>query len=311
MPRIHIAILTFNNCPMLADLVRDIEKQTLQPAKVFVVDNASADETMDLMNASFPGISYERIPENTGSSGGYHRLLEIASPGSDFVWTLDDDVRIKPDALEKLNAGFENLNGKCRLGAVRSVGSWHHGNEPLPLNIVPWRGTLFSSAVIRQIGLPRKDYFLYGDDFEYSLRLKKYGYVCFWIPSSICTENRSSNKVRLRMFGKDHSIYATPYRHYYGFRNEISILIEYRNWALLATTLLYALKVIAGLSFSRLPGRNHLIIAALRGMVDGFSGKLGKNLRYVPHPESSTTAESGGLFYAAGSRGKQEGTAVP
>jgi rhamnopyranosyl-N-acetylglucosaminyl-diphospho-decaprenol beta-1,3/1,4-galactofuranosyltransferase len=285
MPRIHIAILTFNNRSMLADLLRDIEKQTLQPDKVFVVDNASTDGTADLMNASFPGISYERLPENTGSSGGYHRLLELATPNSDFVWTLDDDVRAQPDALENLFAGFESLAENYQLGAVRSVGSWYQGKKPSPLKIVPWRGTLFSSEVIRQIGLPRKDYFLYGDDFEYSLRMEKNGYVCFWIPSSICNENRSSNKVSVRVFGKEYSIYATPYRHYYGFRNEISALIEYRYTSLLATTLLYALKVIAVLAVSRIPARRHLIIALLRGVIDGFSRRLGKNLRYVPHPE--------------------------
>jgi rhamnopyranosyl-N-acetylglucosaminyl-diphospho-decaprenol beta-1,3/1,4-galactofuranosyltransferase len=282
MPRIHIAILTFNNRSMLSDLLRDVEKQTLQPDKVFVVDNASSDGTVDLIKTSFPLVIYERFEENTGSSGGYHRLLKVASQESDFVWTLDDDVRLEPDALENIVRGFDELGKNHRLGAVRSVGTYHTSAQPSRLKIIPWRGSLFPAKIIKEIGLPRKDYFLYGDDFEYSLRLKKNGYVCYWVPSSICSEVRSSNKVQFRIFNRIFAFYATPYRHYYGFRNEVNALLEYGNIQLLLTTLFYALKLISVLMLWHGNGKKEMVKAVVQGIVDGFRGRLGKNLSYIP-----------------------------
>ncbi|MBN2037408.1 MAG: glycosyltransferase [Chitinispirillaceae bacterium] len=282
MSRIHVAILTFNNCRMLVDLLHDVQRQTLKPAKVFVVDNASEDDTAIVLHKQFKRVIYERLNENAGSSGGYHRLIERAYPDADFVWTLDDDVRLEPDALEKLVAGYDALSAQHRLAAVRSAGRFHRDPQPTRLRMIPWRGTLFRTSVIQEIGLPRNNYFLYGDDFEYSLRIKKRGYVCYWIPSSKCSETRSANKIRFEKFGKVFAIYSSPFRHYYGFRNEINILLEYRRYGDLFKTLMYAVKVIAGLVLWYGDGKSGMIAAVLYGVKDGFGGRLGKNPRYLP-----------------------------
>lgn len=280
--KVNIAILTFNNRMMLCDLLDDIARQTYQISQVYVVDNASTDGTSEIIKNRYQWVRYFRLPQNIGSSGGYHNAFKVAISDCDLLWTLDDDVRLQPDSLENLVAGYETL-AKCKTdaGAVRSVGKKVEGGKATVLDIAPWRGTLFSTRMIRLIGYPRDEYFLYGEDLEYSLRMHKYGYFCYWIPSSECREVRRANKSSLKIFGRFYAIYATPFRHYYGTRNEIRIFLEYGEWRRLIRTLFYCGKVILAVTlFSK--KKPEILWAVGCGAVDGFFNRLGKNPDYIP-----------------------------
>lgn len=268
---------------MLAELLEDLRIQTLAPQAVIVVDNASADGTERVIRESYGWVQYHRLEENTGSAGGYNRALQLAAVDSDFVWTLDDDVRLRGDSLETLLAGFFALKQqKSDVGAVRSVGKYYRGEIPEVLEIAPWRGTLFPTEVILQIGYPCTEYFLYGDDLEYSLRMHRYGYYCYWIPASKCFEARTSNKLQFEKMGMKVSIYSSPFRHYYGFRNEIKAFIDYRCYTRLMRTLLYALKVLAVVLLWHKGNKREMVQGVLDGVIDGVRQRLGKCERYTP-----------------------------
>ncbi|MFO7870644.1 MAG: glycosyltransferase [Kiritimatiellia bacterium] len=283
MKTVTAVILTFNNVDMLASLLRRIASQTRPPDGTIVIDNASADKTGAIIRNEFPGVRHVQLPENTGS-GGYQEGLKIASETGDLVWTLDDDVMPEKNALEKLVRGMARLEKSRQVAAVRSVGSRHPEDEPTELEIVPWRGTLIKCGAIKEVGLPRKDFFLYGDDLEYSLRLRQHGYSFFWIPSSKCAEGRSSKK-QDTIVGKRVSLYRAPFRLYYAFRNEISIYLTYRLYLRFVRTFAYAIKVsFYILVTERLRGLPKLR-ALTAGLRDGLRGKLGRNLNYLPHAD--------------------------
>ena len=150
-----------------------------------------------------------RLRENTGSAGGYYEGIKAALENSDLIWTLDDDVRLRDNSLEELLNGLEGLGGAGKVGIVRSVGRTHPHSFPTELEICPWRGSLIRADAIREVGLPSKEFFIYGEDLEYSLRLKKNGFKCFWIPSSKCIEVREG-KTNDTLFGKTARIYCPP-----------------------------------------------------------------------------------------------------
>jgi rhamnopyranosyl-N-acetylglucosaminyl-diphospho-decaprenol beta-1,3/1,4-galactofuranosyltransferase len=265
---------------MLRDLLNDLLNQTRMPDEIIVIDNASNDGTEMIVRDSFPEIRYIRLEENAGSAGGYCEGIMRAADESDFIYTLDDDVRLNSDSVEQIFNGMTTLDHSkgYRAGAVRSVGEGHRDTAPSKLDIFPWRGTLLKTDVVRKVGPPRKEFFLYGEDLEYALRFAKYGYSCYWIPASICVERRKrgmeSNKIR--------GIYTAPFRLYYAFRNEISIYLEYRRRAQLLHTLAFAIKVVLFISFSKGSSGLKGCRAVIDGIEDGFRGKLGKNLRYLP-----------------------------
>lgn len=270
-------VVVYNNATMAGELLRSLLGQTYRPLRVVVVDNAS-DEPF---RPDDPRVEVARLPENAGSAGGYHEGFKRALEGSDFVATFDDDVDPAPDCVERLVAGFERLGASAKVGAVRAVGDGHAEREPTPLEIAPWRGTLFSAAAVREVGLPAADYFLYGEDLEYSLRLRRRGYGIYWIPGSVCVERRQG-KTADALLGRKVAIYPSAFRLYYAFRNETAIYLAYRRPGKLARTLLYALKVLLYLTVRDGSPEKRRAVAA--GLADGFRGRKGRNAAYLPAP---------------------------
>jgi rhamnopyranosyl-N-acetylglucosaminyl-diphospho-decaprenol beta-1,3/1,4-galactofuranosyltransferase len=284
--KICAVIVTFNNVSMLANLLNDLHIQSRLPDEVLVVDNASLDQTESMVKVNYPAVNYIKLEENLGSAGGYYEGIKRAIESSDFIYTLDDDVCLKPDTLSEIVKGFQLLEKSLpsRIGAVRSVGKGHPEEVPTKLDICPWRGTLFKTSIVQEAGLPSPDYFLYGEDLEYSLRLTKKGYSFYWIPASICQERprEQNGKTHEIVLGEKSIRYQDSFRLYYAFRNEIAIYLHYHRVFKLFHTVMYAMKVILMILASEGWNGQKSIRAVKNGVIDGLSGRLGKNLSYTP-----------------------------
>jgi rhamnopyranosyl-N-acetylglucosaminyl-diphospho-decaprenol beta-1,3/1,4-galactofuranosyltransferase len=294
--KICVVIVTFNNVSMLANLLKDLCIQSRLPDEVIVVDNASLDQTESMVKVNYPAVNYIKLVENLGSAGGYYEGIKRAAESSDFIYTLDDDVCLKPDTLFEIVKGFQLLEKQLsfRIGAVRSVGKSHPEEVPTKLDICPWRGTLFKTSIVREVGLPSPDYFLYGEDLEYSLRLTKKGYSFYWIPASICQERHrdQDGKTHAEIFRKRSVRYRDPFRLYYAFRNESFIYLHYHRVFKLFHTVMYAMKVILMILASEGWNGQKSIEAVTKGMIDGFRGRLGRNLNFTTTYKGDSTSLS-------------------
>ncbi len=285
---ITAVIVTFNNPGMLRDLLEDLRRQSLEPYRIIVVDNSTRCGSNPLPGA-LRGIDYLKMARNEGSAGGFHEGLRLALDGADAILTLDDDVRMPPDALESLYRGLRDLEGReDRVGAVRAVGPNHPDAAPTPIACFAWRGTLMRAEAVRQAGLPRKDYFLYADDAEYALRMAACGWRFFWVPGSRIVETRKEDKQTLRVFGRRVTCYAEAYRFYYAVRNSIHAYRTHGCRDELRHTLAYAAKMALVLPFVR-AGEGGRARAIFQGVCDGFRSKLGKRAEYYP---AETPAET-------------------
>jgi rhamnopyranosyl-N-acetylglucosaminyl-diphospho-decaprenol beta-1,3/1,4-galactofuranosyltransferase len=280
--RVTAVIVTYNNALMLGELLRDLQSQTRKVDEIIVVDNASSDGTDRLMKSDFPSVRYIRLFENTGSAGGYHEGMKAALQSSDLIWTLDDDVRLSSDSLEELIKGLEKLDPKLPVGSVRSVGKRCDESPPSRLEFFPWRGTLLKTEIIRKIGLPLKDLFIYGEDLEFAMRFNAFGFYCYWIPSSVCTEVRLEGKDDFHLFGKSVRVYSLPFQLYYAFRNNLYLFLLYRNYHRALRTALYGIKATAFIGFLDKNRGRAKILAIWRGLLHGVTGRLGKNKAYIP-----------------------------
>jgi rhamnopyranosyl-N-acetylglucosaminyl-diphospho-decaprenol beta-1,3/1,4-galactofuranosyltransferase len=280
--RISAVIVTFNNVEMLVHLVNDLLSQTRPPDRIVVVDNASVDDTAEVMRTRFPGVRYIRLDENTGSAGGYYEAIKAVLPDSDLIWTLDDDVRLRDDSLEELLKGMEKLDPKLSLSSVRSVGPSHPHSSPTRLVLFPWRGTLIKSDLIRRFGLPIKDFFIYGEDIEYASRFNSKGFYCYWIPTSVCVEERKEGKNDYVFAGGATKIYSRPFQLYYAFRNNLYVFVLYRDVGRLLRLILYAVKVTLLLLLFDRKTAYEKIRAVYEGLFHGVQKKLGRNRKYLP-----------------------------
>lgn len=143
--------------------------------------------------------------QNIGGSGGFYVGMQKAIElGAEWVWVADDDAYPRQDAMAKLNKYYEALpdTEKSRIAAlcaaVYNQGRIHFGhrnhvtttflkvkireskedeydNPAFEFNMLSYVGSCIKTSVLKEVGLDEKDYFIYRDDQEHSLRLNKVG----------------------------------------------------------------------------------------------------------------------------------------
>jgi GT2 family glycosyltransferase len=176
-------VVTHNRRGLLTEALTAIRTQTRAPDAVIVVDNASSDGTASQVRTHFADVELLELPYNVGGAGGFAagiaRALDI---GATALWLMDDDTLPSPSALEALLSTF----GQRRPALAASRVVWTDGRDH-PMNTPRARpsGTpglsrirsasfvsvLIDAEVARSAGPPVADYFLWNDDFEYTLRL--------------------------------------------------------------------------------------------------------------------------------------------
>lgn len=240
--KVAAVIVTFNRAEKLAKVLDSLDRQTRRPDRIYVVDNASTDETRDLMARRVrDDIVHLRLAENIGGAGGFNTGMKAAyADGFDLMWISDDDAYPHEDALEKLIDGlaeFEELTGHWPSYACSAVrftdGSWCEMNTPAtvwdwpryytretPYFLVQscsFVSVLVPRWAVKEHGFPIKDYFIWFDDAEYTRRLAK-SYPGIFVPDSLVTHDAGVNQGVNFGLITDKSIWK--YR--YGARNETS-----------------------------------------------------------------------------------------
>jgi hypothetical protein len=144
-PLVTIAIPTFNRAALLQDCLAAACSQTYGNFEILVSDNASTDETAEILNnLSDRRLRFVRQEINIGLLRNLNELLEQAR--GDFVVFVPDDDRIAPDMLERCIALTEceqsipAIITLCDVWFVAQRQTWHTpGNERLGTGI--WDGS--------------------------------------------------------------------------------------------------------------------------------------------------------------------------
>ena len=194
---------------MLVECVRTILSQSLSVKTLYIIDNASTDGTKDELERK--GILADRRVEycntgaNLGGAGGFYYGLEKAkSDDSDWVWIMDDDVMPEEDALAELVSHCNDsisylascvygMNGEAmNVPTVNTMNSasgypdWYFklNDKMIEITSATFVSLLINKKAILKCGLPCKDYFIWGDDTEYTLRITKYFGPAYLVGSS-------------------------------------------------------------------------------------------------------------------------------
>ena len=240
-----IVIVTYNRLALLKKCLEHVFAQTLPFAWIIVVDNHSTDGTdRYLREVQEAGeltwgqteVTVLSMEENLGGAGGFARgMAKAMGCGLDWVTAIDDDAMLDAHYMERLMeyaAGHRDavaLSGTVtahgRIQAMhrrrvvsrlffleRNVGLEEYEQEAFSCDCATFCGLTVRGNVLRQVGLPNAEYFLWYDDTEFSLRFQEYG--------GVVNVNRALLDHRVVEEGADAGLLErTTWRHYYGCRN--------------------------------------------------------------------------------------------
>ena len=247
------------------------DNQPLQ-LEVFVVDNASVDGSAAMVREKFPQVRLIANNDNLGFAKANNQALRLCT--GDLVLLLNPDTVVElntfrqcvdfyathPDCggltVKMINgegkylkeskrgfptpaASFFKISGLIRLFPHnRRIAAYYMGHldddETNPIDILPGAFLMISRRALEKVGLLDESYFMYGEDIDFSWRIKLAGFENYYLPTSRiihykgeCTKHGSMNYVYT--FYNAMSIFV---RHYFSGSNAalFNLLIHCAIW---------------------------------------------------------------------------------
>lgn len=162
-------------------------------------------------------VYYLHMNENLGGAGGFFEGIKAAyKDGYYWFWLMDDDTIPEIYALEKLLEKLEMLK-EINVGFACSKVLWkdrtvHKMNVPIvlpnvngiPFNFYEEKNVLLVSSasfvslivsrdVVKSVGLPIKEFFIWVDDVEFTSRITKNKMFGIYVKDSIVVHKTQSN----------------------------------------------------------------------------------------------------------------------
>ena len=103
--KVAVVILNWNGAALLQQFVPSVLEHSKE-ANVYVIDNASTDNSTAILSEKFPEIDVIKLPENYGYAGGYNKGL--AAIDADVYCLLNSDVKVSPQWLDSILNLFKN-----------------------------------------------------------------------------------------------------------------------------------------------------------------------------------------------------------
>ncbi len=105
-PSVTVAIVTFNSAAYIERCLDEVLQQDYHPLKVIAIDNASEDNTVPLLLRYRHCVRIIQNDHNKGFAAGQNQAIQASE--SDWVLTLNPDVRLTPDFVARLVAAGES-----------------------------------------------------------------------------------------------------------------------------------------------------------------------------------------------------------
>ncbi|ANK59142.1 hypothetical protein AYR54_01975 [Loigolactobacillus backii] len=237
MVSVSAVVVTYNRLDLLKECLAALLGQSYSLAHLIVIDNHSDAPTQTYLKQLGAKIDYVRLKENIGGAGGFYSGIKYFAEktNDDFVWLMDDDTIPDKNALNALVAAYK---AKPATGFLASNPKWVDGTPAImnvPVVAHPlWTSALnadshlieisrasfvsvmTSRAVVLKLGLPIRQFFIWGDDTEYTERITQQ-YKAYLVPDSLVTHKMKLNR-GVNILEDDS---ARAGRYFYAYRNRL------------------------------------------------------------------------------------------
>ncbi len=201
--KIAAVVVTYNRLELLKECVHALRNQTRKLDEIIIINNDSKDGTKEWLDSQKDLTVIHQA--NLGGAGGFYTGIKTAyERGYDWIWVMDDDGLPANDSLEAL-LSFDTdkevvLNSvvvdkitkeKLAFGLMdyKSKKFYKSLDDFAEQSIIYgagfFNGTLLPSKIISIVGYPNPDFFIYGDEYDYYLRIIENGIDIITIPQAI------------------------------------------------------------------------------------------------------------------------------
>jgi rhamnopyranosyl-N-acetylglucosaminyl-diphospho-decaprenol beta-1,3/1,4-galactofuranosyltransferase len=253
--RVTAVVVTFDRLALLQRLVARL-REVPGLDEVLVVDNASADGTGEWLadQDGLDRVVARRLDHNTGGAGGFAAgLAEAVERGADLVWLMDDDGLPDLDCLDRLLERHGELDfwGPAVLAEhdparlcfpIRLPGGTRVVHRMADVEaaardglvrgvVIPFNGVLVTRDLVERIGVPRAEFFIWGDDVEYLWRAERAGARIATVVDAHFRHPATDDLGTPMMRGRTtYNHTPSDLKHYCMARNNTVNLRTYRGW---------------------------------------------------------------------------------
>jgi GT2 family glycosyltransferase len=221
---LSVFIVTYNSAPLLRACLDSLRAQTLQSFEIIVVDNASRDGSVALLEAEYPEVKLLASPTNLGF--GNANNLALATAQGRYIVLLNPDAVLATDTLARAlqhsgahqDAGMGGgllqgtqgewqpsarqfpslLNEALTLSGLanryphsrffgRFDRTWADALQPAIVDWVPGAFAILPRGLVDRIGLFDPRFFLYYEEVDLCRRIQQAGFKVYYWPDLVIT----------------------------------------------------------------------------------------------------------------------------
>lgn len=234
---ICVIIPVYNGEKHIQNCVEAIKKQTYSKFRMIAVDNASSDRSVEILKNNFPEVFLIKNSINGGFGKACNEGIKYAKKLQSWsVVLLNQDAIVEPNFLEagqkilenneiglacpKITYGFTNkiwwVGGKIKRGAqlltapnfrvaehiFKGASDRKQFNSPYETDYVTGCAVFIRTGTLNKVGLFDERFFMYSEDIDLSIRVKKAGFKLLFFPSTVVhhqVEKGSKKTIRSKL----------------------------------------------------------------------------------------------------------------
>jgi N-acetylglucosaminyl-diphospho-decaprenol L-rhamnosyltransferase len=199
-PDVSIIIVSYNTGDVIAACLNSLLSDRKYSTEIFVVDNASSDESVELIKNNYPSVNLITNTENRGFAAANNQALQLCR--GNYVFFLNPDTIVKSGSIERAvefmethpQIGLAGTKIVDQKGFIRETVAYQYPGQRYERTFPELIGFIASVSgasmfsllsVIKKIGGFDEDYFLYGEEEDLCLRIRKLGFEIGYIENAV------------------------------------------------------------------------------------------------------------------------------
>lgn len=231
--KLSVVIVSWNTADILRQCLESVfAHPPAAPFDVWVVDNASTDGTVAMVQQQFPQVNLLTNPHNVGFATANNQAMRQAT--GDYVLLLNPDTIVHAGALQTLVHFLDThpQTGACGARLLNADGTLQHScyptptlgrellrmfhldgrvryhmeqwptDQPRPVEALLGACILARRNLVEAIGWMDESFFMYSEEIDLCYRIARAGWQLHWVPQAeiVHLGGQSTRQVKTEMF---------------------------------------------------------------------------------------------------------------